>query len=95
MSVHGEAQLPNKRSSNGKKTSKKKGTLPDSLFATTITKTIDMRVSSIKPEEDELQLVELGPNKSTTDSNDGVKNGPSETETSYKTQHQRTLPRDW
>jgi hypothetical protein len=57
-------------------------------------KTIDTRVSSIKPEEDELQLVELRTNKSAIGSNDGVQNRLSETETSYKAQHQGTLPKD-
>ncbi len=91
--MHGEAQLPNNRCSSGKKSSKKKKTLPESLFATTIMKTIDTRVSSIEPEEDELQLVELRTNQSATGSN-GVYNELSETETGYKAQHQGTPPKD-
>jgi hypothetical protein len=94
LSMHGEAQLPNNRCSSGKKSNKKKKTLPDSLFATTIMKTIDTRVSSIEPEEDELQLVELRTNQSATGSNNGVHNELSETETGYKAQHQGTPPKD-
>ena len=87
--------MPNNRSSSGKKSNKKKSTLPDSLFATTIMKTIDTRVSSLKPGEDEVQLVEMDTGRSTTGSNCGVHKAPSEVEATYKAQHQGVLPREW
>ncbi|UPX11213.1 uncharacterized protein EKO05_0001833 [Ascochyta rabiei] len=60
MSLHGEAQTLDYREPSGKTSSKKRRTLSDSLFVTTIMKTVDIRVSSNRPEDDEAQLVELG-----------------------------------
>ena len=74
LSIHGDRQEPKDPSSSGKKISKKKNTLPDSLFASTIMKTVDTRVSSMKPEEDELQLVELAANNAATESNSSTCN---------------------
>ena len=58
-------------------------------------KTIDTRVSSLKPGEDEVQLVEMDTGRSTTGSNCGVHKAPSEAEATYKAQHQGVLPREW
>jgi hypothetical protein len=59
------------QSSAKNKGSKKKSTLPDSLFRTTIVKTVDSQVSSAKPEEDEIQLMGLEMNKATSQSGYG------------------------
>lgn len=56
LSLPGEANLPNELPLNRLKRGSKRKTLPDSLFATTVVKTIN---SKIKAEEDELHLVEM------------------------------------
>jgi hypothetical protein len=59
-SVRNAARTPSQLGGSGpRKTSKKKSTLPDSLFATTLNKTVDVRVESTKPDDDELQLMVL------------------------------------
>ena len=94
MSLHDKASKPQGQSSSGNKGSKKKSTLPDSLFQTTIMKTVDTRVGSIKPEDDELQLVEMGAERATASSSCSVR-GQTEAEVNYKAQHQATLPKEW
>ena len=94
-SVHGDEQGPENPSSSGKKISKKKNTLPDSLFASTIMKTVDTQVSSTKPEEDELQLVNLAANNAATESNGNICNTLDAAERSCKAQNKLTLPREW
>lgn len=94
MSLHGKASVPHGRSSNGNKGSKKKSALPDSLFQTTIMKTVDTRVSSVKPEDDEIQLVELGAERATASSSSSIR-CQTEAEVNYKAQYQATLPKNW
>lgn len=94
LSLRAEASKPQDSSSNGNKGSKKKSTLPDSLFQTTIMKTVDTRVSSLKPEDDELQLVEMGAERLTASSSCSLR-GQTEAEVIYKAQNQATLPKDW
>jgi hypothetical protein len=93
MSLHDKANKPQGQSSNGKKASRKKSTLPDSLFETTITKTVDTRVSSIKPEDDELQLVKMGAERATASSSCSIRR-QTEAEVNYKVQHQAALPKE-
>lgn len=95
LSTHGDGQGPKNPSSSGKKISKKKNTLPDSLFASTIMKTVDTRVSSMKPEDDELQLVKLAANNAATESNGGICNTLNAAERSYKAQNKLTFARGW
>lgn len=90
-----EAQTPDGQSSSVKKRSKRRNTLPDSLFGTNIIKTVDTRVSSIRQEDDELQLMKTGPNKDSDRNSDSLHNTPSEIESAYKAQHQKTLPKEW
>jgi hypothetical protein len=86
ISLHDKASKAQRQSSNGNKGNKKKGTLPDSLFQTTIMKTVDTRVFSIKPEDDELQLVEMVAERATASSSCSVR-GHTGAEVSYKAQH--------
>lgn len=89
------ARTPSQLGDSGaKKHSKKKSTLPGSLFDTDITKTVDTLVESRKPAaDDELQLVKLNPSgKSVAESTEDV---PRAAESLYREQHLRTIPRDW
>lgn len=95
LSMHGDEQGPKNPSSSGKNISKKKNTLPDSLFASTIMRTVDTRVSSTRPEDDELQLVDLAANNAATESNGSICNTLNAAERSYKAQNKLTLPREW
>lgn len=94
MSLDVRASKPEGQSPKVKKRSKKRSTLPDSLFQTITTKTVDTRVSSMKPETDELQLVEMGAERATSSSSCSVR-GQTEAEVNYKAHHQVTLPREW
>lgn len=87
--------MPKGASSIKKKASKKRSTLPDSLFATTVVKTVDTRISSVRAEEDEEQLVEMEMDKSTAGSFVGDSQTASEPERTYKAQHQSALPKEW
>lgn len=79
----------------GKKGDKKKSTLPDSLFATTIMKTVVTRVASTKAEEDELQLVKLGTNNTATEINMSSSEARSDTRNSYRSKHNAALSHEW
>jgi hypothetical protein len=80
---------------SGKKSSRKKSALPSHLFDTTIVKTIDTRVLSAKAEEDELQLMDMGINKSATKSAESVEQETSEAGSCEKEQHQRNITEGW
>lgn len=95
ISLHGEAHKPRDATSQGKKGDKKKSTLPDSLFATTIIKTVDTRVASTKAEEDELHLVEMGTNNTATEINMSSSETRSDTKNSYRSKHNAALPHEW
>lgn len=100
-SIRAAARTPSQlEGSAGKKSSKKKSTLPDSLFNTngslfqsSITKTVDTRVESVKPDDDELQLVEF--NRSGNSVAESTEYGHVGSESLYKEQHGKTIPRDW
>jgi hypothetical protein len=76
-SVRNAARTPSQLGGSGpKKISKKKNTLPDSLFATTLNKTVDVRVESTKHDDDELQLMVLHQSHdSVAESNEDVQIG--------------------
>jgi hypothetical protein len=95
LSIHGDGQGPKDPSSSGKKISKKKNTLPDSLFVSTIMQTVDTRVSSMNPEDDELQLFDLVTDNAAAESNGSICNTLNVVERSYKAQNKLTLPREW
>jgi hypothetical protein len=79
---------PNARVSSGKQSGggkRKQDTLGGSLFETTITKTVDMKV------EDEVGLVEVRRDGGVS-VEEASQHGP---ESLYKAQHQETLPKDW
>ncbi|KAF3001858.1 hypothetical protein E8E13_004600 [Curvularia kusanoi] len=95
VSIRAKGRKPETPSSSGKKSSKRKKTLPDSLFVSTIMKTVDTRVSSSKPQDDELQLVELGINNIATESNDNMTNTVTVTEERYKAYNKATLLTEW
>jgi hypothetical protein len=82
--------------SGAKKGSKRKSTLPSSLFDTTMNKTVDTRVEATKPDDDELQLVAMeasgqGSN-SVADSTEGARRG---SDSLYNHQQTKAMPRDW
>ena len=100
-SIRDAARTPSQLEGSGaKKRSKKKSTLPGSLFdttgslfETTITKTVDTRVESAKPDDDELQLVNM--NRSGHSVAESTEDGQRGAESLYKEQHNKTIPRDW
>lgn len=49
----------------------------------------------MKPEDDELQLVNLAANNAATESNGSICNTHNAAERSYKVQNKLTLPREW
>jgi len=77
LSLPGEANLSNEILLNRLKRGKKRNTLPDSLFATTVVKTIDLKNFSVKAEEDELHLVKMGTGERTEGSIASLSNAAS------------------
>lgn len=57
-------------------------------------KTVDTKVSSSKPQEDELQLIELGINNTATERNGNMPNTVTIAEECYKAQNKAMLPTD-
>lgn len=102
-SIRDAARTPSQLERSGsKKPRNKKSTLPASLFNTNgsmfqsaITKTVDTRVESSKPDDDELQLVELGQAGNHGSVAESTEDGQRGAESLYKEQHSRTIPKDW
>ncbi|KAJ8107711.1 hypothetical protein OPT61_g8678 [Boeremia exigua] len=94
LSLHDEARPKSDPSSSGKKGSRRRSTLPGSLFGTTVM-TTNTQISTLKPQEDEQQLADMNSNKDTAESDADAFKTVSDTERQYKAQHQATLPMDW
>lgn len=93
-SLHGEAHKLPDAQPHAKEGNKKRSTLPDSLFVTTIMRTVDTRISSTKAEDDEMELVEMGRNKGATESDTNASKATSDTEKSYKSKYKTVLPEE-
>jgi hypothetical protein len=85
------------RLSSGRRHTKRKSAMPAHMYDTTIVKTVDTHVSSIgaKPQDDEVQLMDVDKNGSTSRSIEGLEYGPSESESCEKVQQQRVVPEGW
>jgi hypothetical protein len=93
-SVRNAARTPSQLGESGpKKIGKKKSTLPDSLFATTMNKTGDVRVESTKPDDDELQLMVL--HKSHNSVAESAEDVRREADSLYKDSYETTVPKRW
>jgi hypothetical protein len=76
-----------------KRASKKKSTLPGSLFDTTLVKSIDTRTEPPKLDDDELQLVDMGQGGNSVA--ESVEDIQRETHSLYKEQNDTMFSRAW
>jgi hypothetical protein len=81
---------------DAKNVNKRKGTLPRSLFETNAIKTVDTRMETERPDEDQWQLVAVGQRGPNTNSIAGsTEDGQSRPDSFHIQQLNKTTPRQW